>query len=269
MSDCSDKNEDDTIETKELTYASRDETYSYTTPDSCPSDRSGTYSDRYEIGLQITAPYGPNEAKDEIANQKRWLAESHFVDPPTDLTNYDDCQYISNNARAWTVEYLAKHGYTDNDTTSDYFFKDPVPNGDPNDGIGNDILALLITLGGAATGNPYAAAGAAFIASYIPEFDDPVDFDGQSYQNTVEQSWHWDIDMEPPFPDAPCNSTGIQFTIEDSSGAGTDHTVEVDTRYTFRYRTYVGCEFCDSTKLEGYFKTTPYTYSYSDWTSVS
>lgn len=94
-------------------------------------------------------------------------------------------------------------------------------------------------------------------------------FDGKNYNETVRQSWHWDIDMGTEYPDAACNSTGVRFTIVDNSGAGTSHEVWVNTRYTFRYRTYVGCEDCDSTSLEGYYKTTPYTYSLNSWTSVA
>lgn len=270
MSGCSGEDEDQTIDTGEINHASRDETYSDTIDSvTCPGEGT-TFSDRYAIALHISAEDDLNEDPDEIANEKRWYPKSHFTDVPTDLTDYENCDTLVDHARQWTVEYLAEHPSGSNNTTADYYFKDPDPDGDPGNGVGSDILKYLLELGALASGNPYATAGAGFISSFIPDsLTDPVDFNGKSYTDTTRQSWHWDIDSVPSFSDAPCDSTGIGFTIVDNSAAGTFHEVDVNVRYTFRYQEYLGCIDCAYSHTESIYKTTPYTYSLNSYTSIA
>lgn len=237
----------------------------------CDDSLSSHY--KYKQGIQAKdGQWG----YDKVHDYKPVFLNSFFTDIPDSLVSTNGCHdgdsscfdYSCQDARPIRVDYLLEH----NDAWDYYDFKinNPAPNGSESDGTYDGIQNVVLSLIGGF--GPFAAAGSAAISEFIDTGSiDPV-VCTQKDLNGDKQQIYWELKMNgqdrSDFPQSVCDSTGVQFEIDNNLPAGNTGGIDTWSRYTFAYPTYHDTDCICYPYITINRKTTQWNYAYGEFTSA-
>lgn len=212
----------------------------------------------WEFELGVNPLNGSTETYDEVEGSYKhiWLNSFFSNTPDVQITSSCEDQLGPFYASPESVEYYVRH--PSSESTTEYEFEDPRPDGDGN--WESWVMDSILDIAGGVSSSTYVGVGAALLQNFINTTNgaqvEPYDNDRQVI--------HWDIDIDggQDFATAACDSTGSRFDIVPGVNSGT-HDVNTWVRYNFtstEYRDGYEC-VCDTDAITGYGYTTDWLYN--------
>jgi hypothetical protein len=208
------------------------------------NDGDTYYTSDWEVVHTATANNSETEYDKILSGgSKHWNLHSWFTNSPDTLVDescYRECDEKYDCPEAYPALADFRISHKSDNSTSQYEFKDPIPNGDEDDGggVGDGIMQILVSLGTAAAGGgALANAAATAVATFIKtSSSDPVTLDYNGSGDT--QRWFWQIRMEnydlsDDFPTDKCGTSSVQFEIENRMKEGRSEAVDTSSRQQF------------------------------------